>query len=82
MLNILKNQFQKTYIESWELEKHATLIPMLIHFGHFPSAAGFFSDVATTEAEDMAAATMGTTGLLFFYWSATWMCGTATMLRR
>jgi len=55
---------------------------MLIHFGHFPSAAGFFSDVATTEAEDMAAATMGTTGLLFFYWSATWMCGTATMLRR
>jgi len=80
MLNILKNQFQKTYIESWELEKHATLIPMLIHFGHFPSTAGF-SGVAIAEVEDMTAAAVGTTGPLFFDWSVAWMRATATMLR-
>ena len=38
---------------------------MLIRFGHFPSAAGFFSGVTTAEAEDMAAAAAGTTGPLF-----------------
>ena len=32
MLNIIKNQFQKTYIASWALQKDATLIPMLIYF--------------------------------------------------
>lgn len=40
---------------------------------HFPGAAGFFSGVATAEAEDLAAAAAGTAGPLFFDGSAAWM---------